>query len=53
VLVHVGSRVEFAEHLLTVLRASAVGIPVSSRATEATGRSSSWGSIPSRKEPRG
>ncbi|MEV6922760.1 SDR family NAD(P)-dependent oxidoreductase, partial [Amycolatopsis sp. NPDC051106] len=35
VLVHVGSRVEFAEHLLAVLRASAVGVPVSTRATEA------------------
>ncbi|MEV6639231.1 type I polyketide synthase [Amycolatopsis sp. NPDC051371] len=35
VLVHVGSRVEFAECLLAVLRASAVGVPVSTRATEA------------------
>jgi acyl-CoA synthetase (AMP-forming)/AMP-acid ligase II len=35
VLVHVGSRVEYAEFLLAVLRASAVGVPVSTRATEA------------------
>ncbi|MEU0791167.1 type I polyketide synthase [Amycolatopsis sp. NPDC005961] len=35
VLVHVGSRVEFAEYLMAVLRASAVGVPVSTRATEA------------------
>ncbi|GLY40043.1 polyketide synthase [Amycolatopsis sp. NBRC 101858] len=35
VLVHVGSRVEYAEFLLAVLRASAVAVPVSTRATEA------------------
>ncbi|MCR6483178.1 type I polyketide synthase [Amycolatopsis sp. OK19-0408] len=35
VLVHVGGRVEFAEHLLAVVRAAAVGVPVSTRSTEA------------------
>jgi acyl transferase domain-containing protein/acyl-CoA synthetase (AMP-forming)/AMP-acid ligase II/acyl carrier protein len=35
VLVHVGSRVEFAVSLLAVLRASAVGVPVSVRSTDA------------------
>ncbi|MDX3192752.1 type I polyketide synthase [Streptomyces sp. MN03-5084-2B] len=35
VLVHVGSRVEFAVALLAVLRAAAVGVPVSVRSTEA------------------
>ncbi|MET8849882.1 type I polyketide synthase [Amycolatopsis sp. NPDC004625] len=35
VLVHVGSRVEFVVALLAVLRAAAVGVPVSARSTEA------------------
>ncbi|MEQ0565381.1 type I polyketide synthase [Amycolatopsis sp. NEAU-NG30] len=35
VLVHVGNRVEFAVALLAVLRAAAVGVPVSARSTEA------------------
>ncbi|WP_051183826.1 SDR family NAD(P)-dependent oxidoreductase [Amycolatopsis balhimycina] len=35
VLVHVGSRVEFAVALLAVLRAAAVGVPVSVRSTDA------------------
>ncbi|MFF1613297.1 beta-ketoacyl synthase N-terminal-like domain-containing protein [Amycolatopsis sp. NPDC058278] len=35
VLVHVGSRVEFVVALLAVLRAAAVGVPVSVRSTEA------------------
>ncbi|MEU4251921.1 type I polyketide synthase [Amycolatopsis sp. NPDC026612] len=35
VLIHVGSRVEFVVSLLAVLRAAAVGVPVSARSTEA------------------
>jgi acyl transferase domain-containing protein/acyl-CoA synthetase (AMP-forming)/AMP-acid ligase II/acyl carrier protein len=35
VLVHVGNRVEFVVSLLAVLRAAAVGVPVSARSTEA------------------
>ncbi|WP_206791945.1 beta-ketoacyl synthase N-terminal-like domain-containing protein [Amycolatopsis sp. MtRt-6] len=35
VLVHVGNRVEFVVALLAVLRAAAVGVPVSARSTEA------------------
>ncbi len=35
VLIHVGSRVEFVVALLAVLRAAAVGVPVSARSTEA------------------
>ncbi|MEA5367334.1 type I polyketide synthase [Amycolatopsis sp., V23-08] len=35
VLLHVGSRVEYVEFLLAVVRAAAVGVPVSVRATEA------------------
>ncbi|WP_033263594.1 beta-ketoacyl synthase N-terminal-like domain-containing protein [Amycolatopsis vancoresmycina] len=35
VLIQVGNRVEFAVALLAVLRAAAVGVPVSARATEA------------------
>ncbi|MFJ1766873.1 SDR family NAD(P)-dependent oxidoreductase [Amycolatopsis sp. NPDC088138] len=35
VLLHAGSRVEYVEFLLAVVRAAAVGVPVSARATEA------------------
>ncbi|MEV0416009.1 type I polyketide synthase [Streptomyces sp. NPDC050448] len=35
VLIHVGSRVEFAEYCLAVLRSAAVGVPVSVRSPEA------------------
>jgi acyl transferase domain-containing protein/acyl-CoA synthetase (AMP-forming)/AMP-acid ligase II/acyl carrier protein len=34
VLIHIGSRVEFAEYCLAVLRSAAVGVPVSVRSTE-------------------
>ncbi|MFE2941310.1 SDR family NAD(P)-dependent oxidoreductase [Streptomyces sp. NPDC059255] len=35
VLIHIGSRVDFIEYGLAVLRAGAVGVPVSTRSTEA------------------
>ncbi|MEV4969856.1 type I polyketide synthase [Streptomyces scopuliridis] len=35
VLIHIGSRVDFAEYCLAVLRSGAVGVPVSVRSTEA------------------
>ncbi|MGW5743994.1 beta-ketoacyl synthase N-terminal-like domain-containing protein [Amycolatopsis sp. NPDC003861] len=35
VLIHVGSRVEFVVALLAVLRAAAIGVPVSARSTDA------------------
>lgn len=35
VLIHIGSRVDFAEYRLAVLRSGAVGVPVSVRSTEA------------------
>jgi acyl transferase domain-containing protein/acyl-CoA synthetase (AMP-forming)/AMP-acid ligase II/acyl carrier protein len=34
VLIHIGSRVEFVEYCLAVLRSAAVGVPVSVRSTE-------------------
>ncbi|WP_043715468.1 type I polyketide synthase [Kutzneria sp. 744] len=34
VLIHIGNRVEFVEHLLATLRAAAIAVPVSVRATE-------------------
>ncbi|WP_030355592.1 type I polyketide synthase [Streptomyces scopuliridis] len=35
VVIHIGSRVDFAEYCLAVLRSGAVGVPVSVRSTEA------------------